>query len=224
MKISQWPLHERPREKLLSQGAKTLTEAELLSILLRLGTPGKTALDLARELLAEFGGLKKMILTEPQQLYRLSGLGKAKYALLQAAIELGKRYQAESVQVGEKLGNSLATQRFLTAKLRDYPREIFACLFLNAHNRILAYEELFQGSLTEANVYPREVVKRALAHNCAKVILAHNHPSGNATPSQADIQLTQQLKQALALVEIQVIDHVIVGQQENFSFAQAGWL
>ena len=224
MKMTQWPVADRPREKFFTQGIQALTDAELIAILLQFGIKGKTALDLARELLYRFGGLKKLLQAPPQQLYQLSGLGKAKYAILRAALELGKRCQDENIEVGEKLGSSQATKRFLASRLRDQSREIFACIFLNNHNHIIAFEELFQGSLTEANVYPREIVKSALAHNAAKVILAHNHPSGNPAPSQADKDLTQHLKTALALVEIRVIDHIVVGQQENFSFAEVGLL
>ena len=224
MKMTHWPLADRPREKLFAHGAKLLTDAELIAILLQFGTKGKTALDLARELLYLFGGLKKLLQANPQQFYQVPGLGKAKYASLKAALELGKRYADENIQIGEKLNNSRATQRFLASKLREQTREIFACLFLNNQNHILAFEELFQGSLTEASVYPREIVKRGLAHNAAKIILTHNHPSGNPAPSQADRELTQQLKEALALVDIQIIDHIIIGQKENFSFAEAAWV
>jgi DNA repair protein RadC len=224
MKITQWSLPERPREKLLIQGVKALSEAELLAILLQVGAAGKTALDLARELLALSGGLKKLPQINPELLYQITGMGKAKYAIVRAALELGRRCLEEEIQIGEKFGSSQAAQRFLAARLREQTREVFACLFLNLQNRLIAFEELFQGSLTQANVYPREVIKRGLAHNAAKIILSHNHPSGNPAPSAADKETTQQLKQALALVDIQVIDHIIIGQQENFSFAEAGWV
>jgi len=224
MKITQWPLSDRPREKFFAQGVQALTDAELIAILLQFGTRGKTAVDLARELLYRFGGLKKLLQTQPQQLYQLPGLGKAKYAILRAALELGKRCTDENLQIGEKLNSSQVTKRFLSSRLREQTREIFACLFLNHHFQVLAFEELFQGSLTEANVYPREVVKSGLAHNAAKIILAHNHPSGNPAPSQADKELTALLKRALALVDIQVLDHIIIGQNDHFSFAEAGWV
>ncbi|HSW71768.1 MAG TPA: DNA repair protein RadC [Gammaproteobacteria bacterium] len=224
MKITQWPLSDRPREKFFSQGVHSLTDSELIAILLQVGSKGKTAVDLARELLDQAGSLKKLSQTNSEQFYQLRGLGKAKYAILKAALELGKRCTSEKIQLGKKLNSSQATQDYLEAQLGDQTREVFACLFLNHHYHILAFEKLFQGSLTEANVYPREVVKSGLAHNAAKIILAHNHPSGNPTPSEADKELTEQLKQALALVDIQVVDHIIVGQQENFSFAEAGWL
>jgi DNA repair protein RadC len=224
MKINHWPLSERPRERLLAQGAKNLSNAELLAILLRIGVPGKTALDLARELLSQFGGLKQLPDASPQQLCQAGGMGKAKYAMLLAAFELGKRCLEENNHLGEKLSSSQASQGFLAAKLRGQSQEVFACLFLNNHNHIIAFEELFHGSLTETAIYPREIIKRALAHNAAKIILSHNHPSGDAAPSQADRLTTQHLKQALSLVDIQVLDHIIIGQQENFSFAEKGWL
>lgn len=222
MKITLWPLTERPREKLFRYGVKALTDAELVAILLRLGTKGKTALDLARELLAQYGSLKKLLDAHPHHLAQLSGIGKAKCAILKAALELGYRCLEDGTQIGEKLASSLATQRYLAARLRAHTREVFACLFLTNHHQIIAFEELFQGTLTEANVYPREIVKTALAHNAAKVILAHNHPSGNPNPSQADKDITRHVKKILALVDIQVIDHIIIGQQENYSFAEAG--
>jgi len=224
MKITHWPVSDRPREKLLSQGAQSLSDAELLAILLKFGTRGKTALDLARELLQRFGGLLKLKQAQPQHIYDLAGVGKAKYATLLAALELGKRYSDENIQPGEKLTSIQATQRFLAKRLREHTREVFSCIFLNNQQNIIAFEELFMGSIAETNVHPREIVKRGLAHNAAKVILAHNHPSGDPTPSQADQELTRYLIQTLALVDIQVIDHVIIGQQGNFSFAEAGWI
>jgi DNA repair protein RadC len=225
MTINKWPATERPREKLLALGAKYLTNAELIAIFLRTGIRGKTAVDLSRELLTESGSLKTLFNTEPQHLfYKKPGLGKAKYAMLKAAIELGRRYLEEEVIVGKALNNSMATKRFITHRLRDYTHEVFACLFLNTHHNILAFEELFHGTLTEASVYPREVVKHCLAHNAAKVIFAHNHPSGKAEPSQSDCNLTQLLKEALQLIDIKVIDHIIVGHKECFSFAESGLL
>jgi DNA repair protein RadC len=224
MAITHWPTEERPREKLLTHGAKHLTDAELLAIFLHTGTRGKTALDMARELLSEFGGLKKLLNTNPQTLWLKRGFGKAKYAALKASVELGQRYLEDSIQIGEALSSSQAAIRFLANRFRDYPHEVFACLFLDTHHRVLSFEELFHGTINESFVYPREVVKRGLAHNAAKIILAHNHPSGNPTPSQADHDLTDLLKQALALVAIQVIDHIIIGHKENWSMAERGAL
>ncbi len=222
MTIANWPLSERPREKLLNLGPKYLSDAELLAIFLRTGIRGKTALDLARDLLSEFGDLKKVLTANPQLVYQKSGIGKAKYALLKAAIELSRRYNEETIDFGEKLTNSETTKRFLASRLRDYPHEVFACIFLNSQHDVIGFEELFQGTLNEANIYPREVVKHCLNHNAAKIILAHNHPSGNPNPSQADRQVTQLLKEALSLIDMQILDHIIVGKKDNFSFAEAG--
>lgn len=224
MAITNWPEEERPREKLLQQGAKGLTDAELLAIFLRTGSKGKTAIDIARELLGEFGGLKKLINTDPNRLYLKHGFGKAKYATLKAAVELGQRYALDTLQKGTVLNGCQAAKRFLTHRLKDYPHEVFACLFLDTRQRVLCFEELFHGTLNEANVYPREVVKRGLSHNAAKIILAHNHPSGNTTPSQADCDITQLLKQALALVDIHIIDHIVVGTHDCISMAEDGFM
>ncbi len=224
MPINHWPLNERPREKLLTFGAKNLSDAELLAIFVNTGVRGKTALDIARELLTTFGGLKKLLQSYPHEMYRQPGLGKAKYALLKAALELGRRFIDHDIQPGEALQDSQLTSRFLANQLKNYSHEVFACLFLDNHNRLICFEELFQGTLNEASIYPREVVKRALSHNAAKVILAHNHPSGNPTPSQADKEVTQRLKQALALVEVSVVDHFVIGQQGVISFAERGLL
>jgi DNA repair protein RadC len=222
MAIRNWPIAERPREKLLQQGARQLSDAELLAIFLRTGMRGKTAVDLARELLAEFGGLKMLLNTSSQTLCQRPGVGKAKYAGLIAALELGQRYASEALKVGEILLSSQAAQKYLAYHLQHQQQEVFACLFLNTQHRILAYEELFHGTIDESSVYPREVVKRALAHNAAKVILAHNHPSGDPTPSQADCEITDLLRDSLALVDIRVIDHIIIGQQQCLSLAESG--
>jgi DNA repair protein RadC len=223
MTIANWPLTERPREKLLAHGSRSLSDAELIAIFLRTGVRGQTALDLARTLLNEHGNLRNISNLDPNlSTSQTPGVGRAKMAILKAAIELGRRYFVEDICHGEILANSEATKRLLTLKLRDYPHEVFACLFLNNQNQIICFEELFHGTLTEANVYPREVVKSGLKHNAAKVILAHNHPSGNPNPSQADRDITQILTQALALVGMQVIDHIIIGAKENISFAEIG--
>lgn len=223
MTISNWPLSERPREKLLTKGPKYLSDAELLAIFIRTGIPGKTALDLARELINEFGNLKKLLNANPHLIYAKPGIGKAKFALLKAALELGRRH-GETLEIGELLGNSEATKRFLASRLRDYPYEVFACLFLDSQNRLLSFTELFQGTLSESSVYPREIIRQCLEHNAAKIILAHNHPSGNPTPSHADQEITKLLKESLALVDIQVIDHIIIGSEEHLSFAEMGWV
>ncbi len=224
MTIANWPLAERPREKLLLHGVKNLSDAELLAIFFCTGSRGKTALDMARELLKEYGGLKKIAGADPALLFQKKGFGKAKYAMLKAAIELGRRYLEEDLPAGESLTNSHLTKRFLAHRLKDYPHEVFACLFLDNLNRMICYEELFHGTINESNVYPRELVKRGLKHNAAKVILAHNHPSGSPTPSEADHEITHLLQKALTLVGIQVIDHVVVGNNQTLSFAEAGLL
>ena len=222
MTIAKWPLSDQPREKIFLHGAKALSDAELLAVFLRTGVRGKTALDIARELLSEYGTLKKLLNTDPQQLFQKPGLGKAKYAMLKAATELGRRYLEENIPMGTALNNSELTKQFLLNRLHDYTHEVFCCLFLDSQNRLICFEELFHGTLNETPVYPREVVKRALKHNAAKLILAHNHPSGNPSPSSADQAITELLKQALALVEIQVIDHVVVGHRDTLSFAEMG--
>ncbi len=224
MPITHWPLSERPREKLLSFGAKYLSDAELLAIFVNTGVKGKTALDIARDLLIDFGSLKKLLQSYPHEICEKQGLGKAKYALLQAALELGRRFLDSDIQVGETLMDSQLTRRYLSNQLKNHAREVFACLFLDNHNQLICFEELFHGTLNEANVYPREVVKRALAHNAAKVIFAHNHPSGNATPSHADQEITQQLKKTLALIDVKVVDHFVIGRNETVSFAERGFL
>lgn len=224
MTIASWPISERPREKLFQHGTQALSDAEILSILFRTGSRGKTALDLARELLQEYGSLKKLCDAEASHLLQKHGLGKAKYALLKAALALGKRYQTEELPKGTQLKDSESTKRFLSDRLKHHTREVFATLFLDNQNRVICFEELFLGSLTEACVYPREVVKRALAHNAAKVILAHNHPSGDPTPSESDQALTSQLLHALALVDIPIIDHIVIGHQTCISFAESGMM
>jgi DNA repair protein RadC len=224
MAITNWPAAERPREKLIRHGAKHLSDAELLAIFIQTGTRGKTALDIARELLTEFGGLKQLLNAAPQHLMEKNGLGEAKLSFLKAALELGQRYQSETFRMGASFGTSQAAKTFLASHLKNYAHEVFACLFLNVHHKLLSFEELFHGTINESSVYPREVVKRGLANNAAKVILAHNHPSGNPTPSQADCDVTQLLKQSLTLVDIQVIDHIIIGHDDNLSMMEAGYL
>ncbi len=224
MPISNWPQAERPREKLLSRGPAALSDAELLAIFLRTGVTGKTAVDLARDLLSRFGSLRVLLEASQQTFCEAPGLGTAKYTQLQAVLEMNRRYLGEKLERGQALTSPEDTRAYLTARLRDQPREIFCCLFLDTRHRVLAFEELFHGTLDGAAVYPREVVKQALAHNAAAVILAHNHPSGVAEPSQADEALTQRLKDALALVDIRVLDHLVVGDGDIASFAERGLL
>ncbi|MDR3490617.1 MAG: DNA repair protein RadC [Gammaproteobacteria bacterium] len=222
MAIRHWPIGERPREKLLMRGAKHLSDAELLAIFLQTGTRGKTALDLARDLLTEFGSLRKLLSATKDELFKTSGLGNAKYAALKAILELTLRHDAEQFTQGEILKGSVEAKLFLAQRLRSHTQEVFAVLFLDTKHRMICFEELFYGTINEAMVYPREVVKRSLSHNAAKIILAHNHPSGDPTPSQADRDITKLLKGALALVDIQLIDHIIIGHRHHVSLAETG--
>lgn len=224
MAITDWPAGERPRERLLAEGAPALSDAELLAIFLRVGVRGKSAVDLARDLLAEFGGLNGLFFASRQACTRVKGLGDAKYAQLQAVLEMSRRALAEEMKQRDALASPAAVRDYLRLKLAGLPHEVFLAVFLDAQNRVIEAEELFRGSLTQTAVYPREVVKRALARNAAGVILAHNHPSGVAEPSQADRWLTDQLKAALALVDVRVLDHFVVAGAASLSFAERGLL
>lgn len=223
MAISDWPAQERPREKLLQKGADVLSDAELLAIFLRTGTRDYTAVDLARLLLDDFGGLKPLLETGETEFCERHGLGPAKYAQLQAVLEMAKRHLLENIQRGDALSSPSETRRYLSAELQACPHEVFACLFLDNRNRVIAFEKLFFGTIDGASVYPREVVRKALKHNAAAVIFAHNHPSGVAEPSRADEQITKRLTSALDLVDIRVLDHMVIGD-EVVSFAERGLL
>lgn len=223
MPITDWPAKERPREKLLARGADALSDAELLAIFLRTGVSGRTAVDLARDLLTRFGGLRPLLQAPPAEFCAARGLGMAKYTQLQAVLEMGRRHLSEALIRGEALGGPDDTRSYLSARLRDYPFEVFACLFLDNRHRVIAFEELFRGTIDGASVHPREVVRRALAHNAAAVILAHNHPSGVAEPSRSDEAITRRLRDALGLVDVRVLDHVVVGDT-MVSFAERGLL
>lgn len=224
MGIKDWPAQERPREKLLQRGAQALTDAELLAIFLRTGVTGKSAVDLARQLLGEFGSLRALLEADLAAFSAHLGLGPAKFSQLQAVLEMGRRHLAEGLKRDSALESPQQVRDYLKARLRHEPHEIFGCLFLDTRHRVLAFEALFHGTIDGASVYPRQVVKRALAHNAAAVILTHNHPSGVAEPSQADRLLTTRLKDALALVDVRVLDHFIVGDGEPLSMAEYGWL
>ncbi len=213
MSIQDWPELERPREKLLALGAARLSDAELLAIFLRTGIAGKSAVDLARELLADFGSLRALLTCERRAFCARKGLGDAKYAQLQAVLEMARRHLAEDLSRSDALTSPQAARSYLQAQLRDREHEVFACLMLDNRHRVIAFRELFQGSIDGASVYPRVVVKQALADNAAAVILAHNHPSGVAEPSQSDIAITRRLKEALALVDIRVLDHLVIGDE-----------
>jgi len=224
MAITDWPAAERPREKLLARGPDVLSDAELLAIFLRTGVAGKTAVDLARELLVRFDGLRNLLGAPRESVCAATGLGEAKYAQLQAALEIGRRHLGAKLARGAALESPADTRAFLQACLRDRPYEVFCCLFLDNRHRVLAFEELFRVTLSGTAVYPREVVRHALKLNAAAVILVHNHPSGVAEPSRADEVLTARLKEALALVEVRVLDHIVVGDGEMVSFSERGLL
>ncbi len=221
--IKNWPIDERPREKLLLRGAQALSDAELLAIFLRTGTRGKTAVDLARELLHEFGSLRALFEADEAHFCKANGLGQAKYVQLQAVLEMASRYLKERLARGAALSDPDSVRFYLSSRLRHKPAEVFACLFLDNRHQVIQYEELFQGTIDSATVHPREVVRNALKHNAAAVIFAHNHPSGIAEPSQADERITQRLKEALALIDVRVLDHFVVGEQV-VSFAERGLL
>jgi DNA repair protein RadC len=222
MAITHWPAHERPREKLLLRGAASLSDAELLAIFLRTGLPGLTAVDLARRLLSEYGSLRALFEADLKRFCHSPGLGPAKYAHLQAVLEMVRRYLQESLQRGDALNNPSDTRNYLRARLSGYAHEVFACLFLDTRHRVISFEEIFRGTIDGASVHPREIVKLALARNAAALILAHNHPSGVTEPSQADIHLTLRLRDALTLIDVRVLDHVIVGDGCALSLAERG--
>lgn len=222
--INEWPAAERPREKLLLQGAETLSDAELLAIFLRTGVRGKSAVDLARDVLLRFGGLRQLLGATCDEFCEARGLGAAKFAQLQAVLAMAQRHLAQGIERKQALKDPKTTRSFLVAKMRDLPHEVFAALFLDNQHRVICYAELANGTIDGAAVYPREVVKAALQHRAAAVIFAHNHPSGIAEPSTADRSLTDRLKAALALVDIRVLDHFVIGEGQPVSFAERGWI
>ncbi|HEX5314917.1 MAG TPA: DNA repair protein RadC [Gammaproteobacteria bacterium] len=224
MSIRDWPASERPREKLLAEGAARLSNPELLAIFLRTGVRGKSALDLAQDLIAAHGGLRPLLAAGEEEFTSTPGLGQAKYVQLQAALELARRHLLAQLEDRDSITSPAATRAFLTARLRDLPHEVFGCLYLDTRHRVLGFEELFRGTIDGASVHPREVVKAALAKNAAAVIFAHNHPSGVAEPSDADRRLTRRLADALALVDVRVLDHFVIGEGDPVSFAERGLL
>jgi DNA repair protein RadC len=224
MAINDWPEGERPREKLLARGAVALSDAELLAIVLRTGVRGKSAVDMGRELLQEYGSLTALFASDLERLLKMQGLGNAKAVQLLAVIELARRALKEELKSGVKLSSPAAVRDFLRLTLLRQDKEIFLGVFLDAQNCVIATEELSSGTLTQTSVFPREVVKRALARNAAAMIFAHNHPSGLAEPSRADETLTRALKQALTLVDVKVLDHFIIGGNQTMSFAERGLL
>ncbi len=224
MAICDWPADDRPREKLLTKGASSLSDAELLAIFLRTGCAGKSAVDLARDLLKEFGGLRALMDAKYDKFCRAKGLGTAKYSQLQAVLEMARRHLAENITLNTALDSSARVKQYLMSKLRHRRREVFAALFLNAQHHLIAYEELFIGTLDCAAVYPREVAVHALNHNAASVIFAHNHPSGHAEPSKSDQEITKVLVSSLSLLDIRTLDHLIVGEGRVYSFAEHGMI
>jgi DNA repair protein RadC len=222
MADTHWPEDERPRERLLAHGANSLSDAELLAIFLRTGTAGMPVMTLARHLTEEFGGLRGLMTASRSQFCAIKGLGNAKYAQVHAAMEMARRVMDEPLRQGDPLRSPEDTRRFLSSRLATYHHEVFSGLFLDNRHRVIRYQELFRGTIDGAAVYPREVVRQALEVNAAAVIFAHNHPSGVAEPSQADVSLTRRLKEALGLVDIRVLDHMVVGHGEVISLAERG--
>lgn len=224
MSIRHWPAEERPRERLLHSGPASLSDAELLAIFLRTGRKGISAVDLARELLTAFDGLRGLLEADRETFAARPGLGDAKFAQLQAVLEMARRHLWESLSRGPALTSPLQTRDYLAARLRHEQHEVFACIFLDNRHRVLRFEELFRGTIDGAAVYPREVVKKALAYNAAALILAHNHPSGITEPSQSDEALTRRLRDSLNLVDIRLLDHLVIGDGDPVSLAERGVL
>jgi DNA repair protein RadC len=222
MGIRDWPAAERPREKLIELGAEALSDAELLAIFLRVGVVGKSAVDLARDLLTQFGSLNGIFAATEHELSQVHGIGASKYVQLQAIFEMSRRALSEQLQARDVLNSPQAVRDYLVLKLGSLTKEVFLVLFLDTQNRLVTTEEMFSGSLKETSVYPREVVKRALHYNAASVIFAHNHPTGIAQQSRADELITKQLKQALDLVDVRVLDHFIVAGNNTLSFSEKG--
>jgi DNA repair protein RadC len=222
MSIRDWPAAERPRERLLELGPASLSDAELLAIFLRTGVAGKSAVDLARHLLNQFGGLRALLDADLATFSAHLGLGSAKFAQLQAVMEMARRHLAESLKRDSALESPTQVRTYLKALLRHEPHEVFGCLFLDNKHRVLTFEILFHGSINNAHVHPRQVVKRAMVHNAASLILCHNHPSGITDASQADIELTRRLKDALWLIDVKVLDHVIIGEGDPLSMVECG--
>jgi DNA repair protein RadC len=222
MAINEWPEDQRPRERLIKHGAAVLSDAELIAVFLRVGVRGQSAVDLGRELLSQFGSLNGLFAASIKDFSAIHGMGSAKYAQLHAVLELAKRAISEELQTNASLSSPESVKQYLQLLLGNKTYESFAVLFLDVKNRLIASEELFRGTLSHASVYPREVVIAALRHNAASIILAHNHPSGTCEPSSADLTLTNNLKQALALVDVRILDHFIVANPRVYSFAEHG--
>lgn len=222
MSIKFWPADDQPREKLLTRGATSLSDAELLAIFLRVGMKGKSAVDLARDLLMRFGSLQGLFGASRHDLCEVDGVGTAKFCQLQAVLEMAKRALAEEIKKADALNSPGAVRDFLRLSLQSLPYEVFLGIFLNAQNRVISSDELSRGTIDQTSVFPREIVKRALAHNATAVIFAHNHPSGSPEPSQADRNLTRALSAALGTVDVRVLDHFVIAPGTILSFAEQG--
>ncbi|WP_313644081.1 RadC family protein [Pseudomonas sp.] len=224
MNIREWPAQDRPREKLLRQGAGSLSDAELLAVFLGSGVRGRNVVELARGLLARFGSLRQLLEADRDAFLGELGLGPVRYGQLQALLEIGRRHLATSIARESVMDSPATVRSYLKVMLRHEASEVFGCLFLDTKHRPLAFEILFRGTIDKACVYPREVVRRALLHNAAALILCHNHPSGHSEPSQEDVHLTLSLKRGLALIDVRVLDHIIVGEGEPLSMVEQGWI
>lgn len=224
MKIQQWMTKERPREKLLQQGGESLSDAELLAIFIRTGVTGCNAVELSQQLLYQFGSLRDLLNAPKAQFCHTKGLGLAKYAQLQAVLEISKRYLAEPLKRDRSLESAQQTKAFLMSQLRDEPNEVFAVLFLDSQHRLIQFKKLFFGTINAASVYPRVIVQHALALNAGAIILSHNHPSGVPQPSHADKHITQRIVQSMDLIDVTVLDHIVIGDGHCESFAERGLL
>jgi len=222
MKIRDWPVSERPRERLIADGPSGLSDGELLAVLIGSGKPGFTAVDVARKLIVEFGSLREFLSAEPRRCLGQLCIGPARYASMQAALELARRHYRHVIRRECALAAPADMRSYVLTKLRDKPYEVFCCLHLDVHHRLIHFQELFRGTTDGANIYPKEVVREVIAHNAFAVIFAHNHPSGTAEPSPADRLVTRRLKEALALIEVKVLDHLVVGETRCVSFAERG--
>ncbi|WP_323113472.1 RadC family protein [Pseudomonas guariconensis] len=224
MNIREWPVAERPREKLLQQGVGSLSDAELLAVFLGSGVRGCNVLELSRGLLVKFGGLRQLLEADRAAFLGELGLGPVRYSQLQALLEIGRRNLAKSLERDSVMENPSAVRRYLKSMLRHEASEVFGCLFLDTKHRPLAFEILFRSTIDRTSIYPREVVRRSLLHNAAAMIICHNHPSGHCEPSEDDVHMTLVLKRALALIDVRVLDHVIVGDGEPLSMVEQGWI
>ncbi len=220
--LNLWPSSERPREKLLQKGANSLSDSELLAIFLRTGTQGKNVLELSREIIVHFGSLKSLFSATENEFCSIKGLGTAKYVQLQACLEMSQRHIEEQITQQDAMQNPAQVKTYVQSRLLGKPNEVFAAIFLDNQHRVLAYEELFFGTINASSVHPRVVIQRALHHNAAAIIVAHNHPSGISEPSLSDIDITKTLKTTLALIDVRLLDHLVVASHQVTSLAERG--